>query len=302
MANTSLLIAVLVYMGWAFDDALYGYFHIRPLDLNFSIVEYMLRSLALFSVTIVVVAVALIAISVVRTWGLGKTRFARRVAGTVATRVTAIPALRRLVSADSTERSQAGRILMIGTGAAITAIALVLAWISNYVQVSTYLFLFLIGSGPLMMTRPTRADHRGRFPYALAIVVSRIPAASSPAVESAATRSTDRAVCRIQPLATALDPASASSRSRRPRAFAPGSRIDQSQATPATSQTAGTACQFCAASAFSHVQNPVAHLPRPNSHRGAQFVSYEPALIRRRELREPCKSGVFVKPSLRTDD
>ena len=48
VANTSLLIAVLVYMGWAFDDALYGYFHIRPLDLNFSIVEYMLRSLALF--------------------------------------------------------------------------------------------------------------------------------------------------------------------------------------------------------------------------------------------------------------
>ena len=29
---------------------------------------------------------------------------------------------------------------------------------------------------------------------------------------------------------------------------------------------------------------------------------YEPALIRRRELPEPCKSGGFVKPSLRTDD
>lgn len=174
VANASLLIAVLVYMGWAFDDALYGYFHIRPLDLNFSIVEYMLRSLALFSVTIVVVAVALIVVSAIRTWGLGKTRFARHVAGAAATRVRAIPVLRRLASADSTEQSQAGRVLMIGTGVAITAIALALAWISNYVQVSTYLTLFLLGSGPLLLTRPTRADHRGRFPYALAIVVSAV--------------------------------------------------------------------------------------------------------------------------------
>jgi len=83
----SLLIAFLVYMGWAYDDALYGYFHIRPLDLDVSIVEYMLRSLALFSTTIIIAAVALIAVTTVRTWNLGKTRFARSVAG-----ATTIPA------------------------------------------------------------------------------------------------------------------------------------------------------------------------------------------------------------------
>jgi hypothetical protein len=174
VANTSLLIAVLVYMGWAFDDALYGYFHIRPLDLNFSIVEYMLRSLALFSTTIIVVAVALIAVTAVRTWGLGKTRFVRRIAGAAAPRVSVIPALRRLASEDAAERSRAVQVLMIGVGVAITVIALALAWIAKYVPVSTYLFLFLLGSGPILLTWPARADHRGRFPYALAVVVSAV--------------------------------------------------------------------------------------------------------------------------------
>jgi hypothetical protein len=40
VANSSLLIAILVYMGWAYEDALYGYFHVRPLDLDVGIVEY----------------------------------------------------------------------------------------------------------------------------------------------------------------------------------------------------------------------------------------------------------------------
>jgi hypothetical protein len=169
VANTSLLIAVLVYMGWAYDDALYGYFHIRPLDLDVSIVEYMLRSLALFSTTIIIAAVALIAVTTVRTWNLSKTRLARSVAG-----ATAIPALRRLASTDAADQSRVRRVLMIGTGVAITAIALALAWIANYVPVSTYLFLLLLGSGPLLLTWPTRADHRGRFPYALAVVVAAV--------------------------------------------------------------------------------------------------------------------------------
>lgn len=174
VANTSLLIAVLVYMGWAYDDALYGYFHIRPLDLDVSIVEYMLRSLALFSTTIIIVAVALIAVTSVRTWSLGKTRFGRFVAGAAAPRISAIPVLRRLASKDASERSRARQVLMIGTGVAITLIALALDWIANYVPVSTYLFLLLLGSGPLLLTWPMRADHRGRFPYALAVVVSAV--------------------------------------------------------------------------------------------------------------------------------
>ena len=61
-ANASLLVAILVYMGWAYDDAFLGYFHISPLDLNVGIVEYMLRSLNLFSPGVVLVAVGVIVV------------------------------------------------------------------------------------------------------------------------------------------------------------------------------------------------------------------------------------------------
>jgi hypothetical protein len=174
VANTSLLIAVLVYMGWAYDDALYGYFHIRPLDLDVSIVEYMLRSLDLFSPAIIVVAVAIIAVTSVRAWRLDKTRFGRRAAAVAATRISAVPAFGRLVSADADGQARARQVLLIGTGAAVTLIALVLAWIASYVQISTYLFLLLLGGGPLLLTWPTHADRRGRFPYAMALIVAAV--------------------------------------------------------------------------------------------------------------------------------
>ena len=174
VANTSLLIAVLVYMGWAYDDALYGYFHLSPLDLNISIVEYMLRSLNLFSTAIVLVAVAIIAAAAVRTWGLGQTRIARLVTGTAATRMSAVPTFRQLASADAAERSRGRQVLLIATGAAVTLAALALYWIANYVHIDTYLFLFLLGGGVLLLTWPTRADRRGRFPYAMAIIVSAV--------------------------------------------------------------------------------------------------------------------------------
>jgi hypothetical protein len=174
VANTSLLVAVLVYMGWAYDDALYGYFHLRPLDLNVSIVEYMLRSLDLFSPAIIVVAVALIAVTAVRAWGLGKTRFAGLVLGAVTTRISKVPAFRRLAAADATEQSRVRQAPLIVAGAAVTVIAFALARIANYVQISTYLFLFLLGSGPLLLTWPTRAERHGRFPYAMAIVVAAV--------------------------------------------------------------------------------------------------------------------------------
>jgi hypothetical protein len=174
VANTSLLIAVLVYMGWAYDDALYGYFHLNPLDLGISVVEYMLRSLDLFSTAIIFVAVALIAITVIRAWGLGKTRFGRRAADVAATRMSAVPAFRRLASGDAAERSRGRQVLLIGTGAALTLTALALYWIANYVQISTYLFLLLLGGGLLLLTWPTRANRRGRFPYAMAIVIAAV--------------------------------------------------------------------------------------------------------------------------------
>ncbi len=73
VANSSLVIAGLVYMGWSYTNALWGYFHISPLDLGVGVVEYVLRSLSLFSPAIVIAAVALIAVTTVRAWDLDMT-------------------------------------------------------------------------------------------------------------------------------------------------------------------------------------------------------------------------------------
>ena len=174
VANTSLLIAILVYMGFAYDQAFYGYFHLNPLDLNLSIVEYMLRSLDLFSTAIVIVVVVIIAGATIRAWDLDKMRFTRLAASATAARISKIPGFRRLASTDAAEQSRARRILVIGAGAVATLAALALYQIANYVHISTYLFLGLLSSGVLLLTRPTRTDRRGRFPYALAIVVTAV--------------------------------------------------------------------------------------------------------------------------------
>jgi hypothetical protein len=105
-------------------------------------------------------------------------------------------------------------VLVIWTGAAVTLTALALYWIANYVPISTYLFLFLLGGGVLLLTWPTRADRHGRFPYAMGIVVSAVCAlwaaslyahnlgtqAVQTAVQNLPTR-TAVAVYSVQPLA-----------------------------------------------------------------------------------------------------
>jgi hypothetical protein len=172
VANASLLIAVLVYMGWAYDDALYGYFHLSPLDLGITIPEYMLRSLALFSPVIVIAAALLIAAATVRTWEPGKASIAQRPAAAL----SRAPVIGRLASADAARRARARQALLAGTGAAVTVAALALYRIADYVHVSTYLFLALLGGGVLLLARPSRARPRGRFPYALATVIAAVSA------------------------------------------------------------------------------------------------------------------------------
>jgi hypothetical protein len=174
VANTSLLVAVLVYMGWAYDDAYYGYFHINPLDLDVGIVEYMLRSLNLFSPHLVMVAVVIAAVAAIRTWGLERSALARLVAGRLTAWAWGVPGLRRLVPARGARRPHPGRVPLIVTGAVVTAAALGLVWAAGHYFIDTYLILALLGAGPLLLTWPTRAEPRGRFPYALAIVVTAV--------------------------------------------------------------------------------------------------------------------------------
>ena len=163
-------------MGWAYEDALYGYFLVRPLDLDVGIVEYVLRSLSLFSPALVFAAAALIAVTAVRAWGLDMTKFVTVAGHRVAPHVPGAARLRRLTSVSDTHQPRASRAMLIGTGAVMTATAAVLAWIATagYFHPSTYLVLILLGGGLLIMTWQTRADRRGHFPYALAIVVAAV--------------------------------------------------------------------------------------------------------------------------------
>jgi hypothetical protein len=174
VANASLLVAILVYMGWAYDDAYLGYFHVSPLDLNIGIVEYMLRSLNLFRSGIVLVAVGVVVVSAVRAWGLGGTQFARHIAFRTKVRVLAHPAFRRLLPLAEVEQLHVSRILLIGTGTAVTAAGLVLAWIASFVTINTYLVLALLGGGVLLLTWPSRARRYGGFSYSLAVVVAAV--------------------------------------------------------------------------------------------------------------------------------
>jgi hypothetical protein len=170
VANTSLLVAVLVYMGWAYDDAFYGYFHLSPLNLDVNVVEYMLRSLSLFSPNLIIAAVVIVAVTTTRTWGLGRVTFAQSAGDMTASRMAAVPVVRRLASG----RFRLGRPLLTGAGAMLTAVALTLAWTAGYIPVNTYLVLALLSTGPLLLTWPARTERHGHFPYSLAIVVTAV--------------------------------------------------------------------------------------------------------------------------------
>lgn len=172
VANVSLLIAILVYMGWAYEDALLGYFNLSPLDLNVGIVEYMLRSLALFRPTIIIAAVILITVTTVRTWDLDWTKLMRLLAGRAAAHLREGATLRMLISKDKATQRRDGQRALIAVGAVVTATALLFTWIASYVHTNTYILLGMLMTGPLLMSWPTRGHRRGRFPYALAIVVA----------------------------------------------------------------------------------------------------------------------------------
>jgi hypothetical protein len=194
VANSSLLVAVLIYMGWAYDSALYGTFHLDPLDLGLGPLDYTLRSLDLFSPDIVIAAAVLIAIMSVRAWGGPGVIIA------ALARAPAVSACRRLLSVSSAvgpgaadptptvlreetiREQQPGQLasrprpaaLLGSTGALLMVLALGLYWEATRVRISTFLVLSLLGAGPLLLTWPARAGHRGRGPYALAIVVAAV--------------------------------------------------------------------------------------------------------------------------------
>jgi hypothetical protein len=120
------------------------------------------------------VAAVIAAAAAIRTWGLERTTLAQEAVGKMTVRAWAVPGLRRLVPARAAGRQHPARMPLIGAGATVTAIALGLAWAASRFFISTYLILALLGAGPLLLTWPTRAEPRGRFPYSLALVVAAV--------------------------------------------------------------------------------------------------------------------------------
>ena len=170
-ANSSLLVAGLVYMGWEYLNALWGYFHLNPLSFGVGIVEYLLRSLTLFSPVVVLFAVLFVAVTSARAWDFDWAMLWAH----------ASKYLMQLLKIDSwpktpraIRRMRDPQRLMAWTGVFVTVAGLALAGVAERASVSTYLVLALICSGPLLLTAPKRAHRYGRMPYALAVVIAAI--------------------------------------------------------------------------------------------------------------------------------
>lgn len=171
MANVSLLIAALVYMGWAYENAEYGYFHVNPIDLNVSIAEYVLRSLNLFSPVFVIAGVVVIAISTVSILGLNSTMPVPGAVRGVVGRVSVAIARRRHL-AHGIGRLSVGQLVLIMTAGIVTIAALILYF--SHIIIGSYAYLAIFGLGPLLFTWPTRSWRHGHAAYALALLVAAI--------------------------------------------------------------------------------------------------------------------------------
>jgi hypothetical protein len=169
-ANLSLIVAIMVYMGWGYENAFYGYFHLSPLNLDISVQNYLFYSLNLFNQKIVFAAVIVIA-AIAAARGLPLVVPWLKWLG----RYLPPDMVKRLLRAKDWLESKDLwhlRVAVAALGAVLTAIALPLYVIAHYVLVNTYLVLGLLAGGPLLLTWALRGSRPGRALYSLAIVVS----------------------------------------------------------------------------------------------------------------------------------
>jgi hypothetical protein len=160
VGNASLVTAALVYMGWAYEAALLGYFHISALSFNLSVLQYVLKSTPFFFHPAIILGAVIVVIIIV-------------VVGPVLGRFLRLPkasGISRILRSD----------LAMGLGLLIVA---GLVWfglrrngLGSWFSVHTgffYVAVALIGVGSLLLTWPNRARH-GLFSFALAIVIAAV--------------------------------------------------------------------------------------------------------------------------------
>jgi len=160
LGNASLLTAALVYMGWAYEDALLEHFQVSPFSLNIGVLEFALKSLPFFfRPNIILGAVILVMIAVF----LG-------------------PGLKRLVPSGYETVSRIGR--RHPAVALALLIPVLLAWfgleqnpLGNWFGRYSYVFyvvVALLGIGPLLLTWPSKDHPRGHIAFPLALVVGAL--------------------------------------------------------------------------------------------------------------------------------
>jgi hypothetical protein len=157
IGNTSLLTAVLIYMGWAYENSLLEPFHVSAFSLGIGTAEYVLKGLApLFRSTSVYVAALTVVVLTLVPFG---TKMAKRLApGPV----------RRVFGRFSLEHQ-----IMLG-GVLLVAVALPLAWSGQSADSPGmfWILLALLGIGSLITAWPARRRGTGSFTYPLAIIVA----------------------------------------------------------------------------------------------------------------------------------
>lgn len=160
IANASLATAALVYMGWAYENAELGYFHVSALSLNLSTLEYVLKSTPILFRPVIILGAA----------------------GVVIVVVLSGPALGKLVQSPS--KGAISRILLSNAAVSfLLGVLVVLVWFGlghNWLNawfsqrpVIFYIALALVGLVSLLLSWPRRTGG-GLFPYSLAIVVAAL--------------------------------------------------------------------------------------------------------------------------------
>ena len=184
-ANTSLLVAIMVYVGWIYDRAYYGYFNISPL-LNAGVLDYMLHSVSVVSPGLIAVvgSVVLTLVIIVRFVGAGLPKTLQGASqsswiGRLIFKVEPppLPIVGRRSPAPPRVQVRHGVLVLIGVLS--TAIG-IYVYLINQPQIGSplgihlYLLVILLGGGPLLATWATRTGRHGRFLYAVAIALAAV--------------------------------------------------------------------------------------------------------------------------------
>jgi hypothetical protein len=158
VGNSSLLTAVLIYMGWAYENSLLTHFQVSALSLSIGTAEYVLKGLVpLFqSHAVFGAAVIVVVLTLVPHGATSARRFLPR----------QIPGPLSLISKHR---------LMLG-GIVLVAVTVPLAWLGEPTDSPGmfWILLALLGAGCLITAWPARRGNPGSFTYPLAVVVAAI--------------------------------------------------------------------------------------------------------------------------------